>query len=255
MNRFLVTALCGFVFLCTACTSKQVLVSIDSEKILIDKRYDRAVDAEAVAFLAPYKERIDSLMSPVVGHTARTLEAKRPESTLSNLLADILVWGANLYGEKVSFAVYNMGGIRASFPQGAINVGHVVDVAPFENKICFLTLTGAQVEELFGQMARRGGEGVSQGVRLVLESNGRLKSALLHGKKIEPQANYRIATIDYLAQGNDGLRVFKQATQLVAPQDKDSNARNIIIGYFKDKTLKGQQVDAVVEGRIVVDGE
>ena len=42
--------------------------------------------------------------------------------------------------------------------------GDVLDVAPFENKISFLTLSGDKVKELFEQMARRGGEGVSASV-------------------------------------------------------------------------------------------
>ena len=40
--------------------------------------------------------------------------AHRPESDLSNLLADIMVWAARDYNEKVDFGVYNMGGIRAA---------------------------------------------------------------------------------------------------------------------------------------------
>ena len=72
------------------------------------------------AFLLPYKHQVDSLMSPVVGEVSEYMSARKPESTLSNLLADILLWGGKNYQESPDFAVYNMGGIRAAFAQGDV---------------------------------------------------------------------------------------------------------------------------------------
>lgn len=250
MKKYFNLSVAALLMLVSGCTASHHLTSVTVEKILIDNRYDKTADAEAQAFLAPYKLRIDSLMSPVVGHTAQALDASRPESGLSNLLSDILVWGAAKYGEQVSFGVYNMGGIRAGFPKGAVTVGNVIDVAPFENKICFLTLTGEQVLKLFSQMAERGGEGVSAAVKMTITANGELQEVTLHGQPINPTARYRIVTIDYLAQGNDGLRVFKQRFDYVAPDGDESNARNIIMAYFKEKELQGLKVKAEVEGRV-----
>ena len=68
------------------------------------------------------------------------MHADRPESDLSNLLADILVWAAKDYGESPVLGIYNMGGIRADLTKGDVTYGDVLDVAPFENKICFTTL-------------------------------------------------------------------------------------------------------------------
>ena len=48
----------------------------------------------------PYKHTVDSVMGPVVGYSAKYMTAQRPEGTLSNLLADILVWAAKDYGEE-----------------------------------------------------------------------------------------------------------------------------------------------------------
>lgn len=239
--------------LCSACTSRYVLTDIKSEKILIDKRFDATTDNEAIAFLMPYKQRIDSLMSPVLGQAASSLSPGRPESKLSNLLADILIWGAKPYQEKIDFSIYNMGGIRASFAKGDVTIGDVVEVAPFENKICFVTLTGDKVLELFGQIAHRGGEGVSKEVRMIISKDGQLKDVTLNGKEIEPRTSYRIATIDYLVQGNDGLTAFKDGIGLVAPASKESNVRDIIMDYFKECSKSGKQVDARIEGRIIVE--
>ena len=86
-----------------------------------------------------------------------------------------MVWAAKGYNEKVKILVFTiLGGIRAALPKGNVTVGDVNDIAPFENKICFLTLTGDKVLELFRQIAHTGGEGVSKGVRLVLDRGDNL---------------------------------------------------------------------------------
>lgn len=234
------------------CTTHYTLTDVSRTRILIDKRYDARPNAQAVAFLAPYKQKVDSIMGPVVGQVAHDMAAERPESDLSNLLPDILVHMAGRYGEKPDFGVYNMGGIRSAFSKGNVTFGDVLDVAPFENKICFITLTGEKVLELFGQMCHRGGECVSKGVSIVSSADGHLVSASLNGQPIDPKGSYRITTIDYLVQGNDGLVAFKSGTDLVSPQEDENNARFIITDFFREMTRKGIVVDSKVEGRFVV---
>lgn len=251
--RYTILTLCGIAaLLLTGCKSHYTLDNISRERIVIDSRYDTAPDAEAASFLAPYKQKVDSAMGPVLGEVARNMDAFRPESSLSNLLPDILVFMAEDYGEKPDFGVYNIGGIRASFIKGEVTYGDVLAVAPFENKICFITLSGEKVLELFGQIAKRGGEGVSRGVQLVISGDGRLLSASLHGKEIDPAASYRITTIDYVAQGNDQLTAFKDGTDLNSPKGEKNNSRYIIADYFRRMTAQGKVVDAQTEGRIIV---
>ena len=253
MKKIFALAGLSMMMLLTACTTHYQLTDVSRSRILVDRRYDAAPDAQATAFLAPYKQKVDEVMSPVVGRVAHDMAADRPESDLSNLLPDIFVHMAKRYNEQPDFAVYNMGGIRAALSKGDVTYGDVLDVAPFENKICFLTLTGEKVLELFAQIAKRGGEGVSKGVQLVITKDGQLVSARLHGKEIDPQANYRVTTIDYLAQGNDGLVAFKSGTNLNSPKDDQNNARYVIRDYFKEMLQNGQVVDSKVEGRIVVE--
>jgi 2',3'-cyclic-nucleotide 2'-phosphodiesterase (5'-nucleotidase family) len=223
-------------------------------RILIDQRWDATPDAKAVAWLAPYKSKVDSIMSPVMGRVAHDMAAERPESDLSNLLADIMVWAAKDYGETVDFGVYNMGGIRAALNKGDVTWGDVLAIAPFENKICFLTLSGKDVLELFHNMACTGGEAVSKEVRLEIETygnnQGKVLSATVGGKPVDPKASYRIVTIDYLAQGNDKMTAFKAKTNYNAPSDESNNSRYIIMNYFKRHMEEGITIDSKVEGRI-----
>ena len=237
----------------TSCRSHYVMSGIERSRILVDSRYDALNDAQADAFMAPYKHVVDSMMSPVVGEVAKYMAAHRPESELSNLLADILMWAAESYDEKPVFGVYNMGGIRSGFAKGKVTYGDVLDVAPFENKIAFLTLSGEKVLELFQQMALSGGEAVSHGVQLVITKDHRLKSAKINGEDVDPNASYRIVSIDYVIQGNDRMEAFKAKTNVNSPQEERNNLRYIIMDYFREQMQQGQVVDREIEGRIIVE--
>ena len=231
------------------------LTSVERSRIIIDSRYDQNPDEKAAAFLAPFKKVNDSIMAPVVGQVAHNMHATRPESDLSNLVSDILMWASRDYNEQPDLAVYNMGGIRADLTKGDVTYEDVLSVAPFENRICFVTLTGEQLMQLFRQIAHRGGEGVSKGVELVITSaniGGELVSARLHGKEIDPQTNYRVCTINYLLDGNDGMDALSKGSDKVAPQEASNNTRFLILNYFQDMLKQGVVVDAQVEGRIKV---
>lgn len=235
------------------CSPHYHIVGVERTRLLVDSRYDGHIPEQADDFISPYKGRVDSIMSPVVGRAARYMAAFEPESPLSNLLPDILMWVGKSYDEKPDFAVYNIGGMRAAFAEGDVTVGDVLDVAPFENKICFVTLTGGKVMELFAQIAANGGEGVSREVRMRITKDGRLLGASVGGKDIDPMAEYRIATIDFVAQGNDNMVAFKSGTDVNSPREERNNVRYVIMDYFREKAAQGLAVDSKVEGRIVME--
>lgn len=103
--------------------------------------------------------------------------------------------------------------------------------------------------QLFENIAARGGEGVS-GVNLVISADGKLVSAMINGKKVENEQDYTVATIDYLAEGNDGMTALIQAKQRICPEQ--SILRDLFIRYVEKKQAKGQKVSSRMEGRIVI---
>ena len=248
----ILVALVATLWLTSACKSHYQVVSVERTRLVVDSRYDKQPDEQVLAFMKPYKQQVDSIMGPVVGRSARYMTAKRPESLLSNLLSDIMVWGGKFYNETPDFGMYNVGGIRADLPKGDITVGDIVDIAPFENKIAFGTLKGSEVLELFEQIASTGGEGVSSSVRMVITKDNKLVSATLHGKPIDPNRDYRMTTIDYLLGGTDKMEALKKCRNIVAPKEESNNTRYIIIDYFKEMAKQGKEVDAQIEGRIKV---
>ena len=252
-TTFRIFALGTVAAMAVGCTTHYQIASVERSRILVNNRFDNEPNQQGTAFLAPFKVQVDEVMCPVMGVAARDMDKVRPESGIANLLADVLVWASKDYNEKPDFGVYNFGGIRAALSKGVVTYGDINDIAPFENKIAFTTLTGEKVLELFGQIAKRGGECVSHGVELVITKDGKLVSACLNGEEIDPQREYRVVTLDYVVQGNDGMSAFKDGTNTVSPQEEKDNSRFLIMNYFKAFHAEGKEVDAKVEGRIRVE--
>ncbi len=252
LKRQIVYGVFATLMLASCAPKHYQLTGVERTRIIVDSRYDQNPDEAAAQFLAPYKKVNDSIMAPIMGKVAHNMHPDRPESDLSNLLSDILVWASKDYNEQPVLGIYNMGGIRADLIKGNVTYEDVLSVAPFENKIAFTTLSGESLLKLFRQIAHRGGEGVSKGVELVITKDGQLVSARLHGQEIDPKADYRVVTIHYVLQGNDGMTAFTEGKDDVSPEDASNNSRYLIMNYFKDKYARGEVVDAQVEGRIKI---
>lgn len=97
-------------WLLASCSSGYSLAGVEGGRVAITDVYDRKPDAEALNILKPYQQKVDSIMSPIIGHSAKNLTAYRPESPLSNLMADVLRQAAvRAIGKPADVAVMNMG--------------------------------------------------------------------------------------------------------------------------------------------------
>lgn len=251
-NLHKILAFLMLVALLSACATRYHVTGITRTRCLIDATYDQPVPQQVADFMQPYKQQVDQLFSPVIGETPKDLIVDRPESPLGNLLADIMMWAAKDYGEQPDFGVYNKGGIRASIAKGDITIGDVVDVAPFENRICFVTLSGEKVLELMGQIVYRGGEPVSREVKIFATKDNQLRNVTINGKEVDPKASYRVVTVDYVAHGNDRMAAFKDGTQKREFTGEEDLTRSIIIKYCKEMTRQGKVIDSEVEGRYII---
>ena len=88
---------------------------------------------------------------------------------------------------------------------------------------------------------------------MVITKDGKLKSVTLNGEPVDPEKSYRIATLDYLAEGNDQMVAFKSGTDVFAPKQKENNVRYIIMNYFREMKAQGKVVVSKIEGRCSVD--
>ncbi len=252
-HKYFVSACIGVgMLLLSSCRTGYSVASVEGGRLEITAALDEHPDAAALAVLAPYQRTVDSIMKPVIGQSARFMDRYRPESELSNLVADILRTSTSDYiGREAEVAVTNIGGLRTSLPKGDITFGNIYEITPFENSLCIVQMKGALLKQLFSNIASRRGEGLS-GARLVISKDGKLLSASVGGKPIKDEQVYTVATLDYLAEGNDYMTAFievPEADKVVYPE---ATIRQLFLNYVNGQTRAGKKIDAKVEGRIVI---
>lgn len=216
------------------------------ERVEVTSQLDAEPSAEAAALVAPYKASVDSMMAPVLGLSRVSMGAKRPESLLSNWAADVMVEGGTATGlEPADMGLINVGGLRNNMPEGIVRRGDIILISPFENHVVVLEMKGSDLLELMENIAAVKGEGVSSSVRMEISAEGQLLSCTIGGKEIDPHRIYTVATIDYLAEGNDKMYALKKA---VKRHETGILAREVMMEYV----LKHRVIDSKMEGRIVV---
>ena len=102
--------------------------------------------------------------------------------------------------------------------------------------------------EAFESYAKMGGAGISSTVHLEVKGE-KLVSATVKGKPVDQNKTYTIITLDYLADGNDGMEAFAKATEVVEP---GITLRDMMMNYVKEQTAAGKTVSSVLDGRITI---
>ncbi len=192
---------------------------VSAKLIPVNKRLDDRIDPEFTKLIEPYTIKVDSVRNIVVGNSPYDWERESPE--LLNLMSDFVrERGAEMSGKSVDLSIMNKGGIRNSLNAGAITKGEIIDIAPFNNKIVVLEISGKDLLENLAIMAAQEGNGVSSNVKVLYDpSTKQLNSATINGTPILPDKKYRLATIDYLAAGNDYMTPLSRAVTLAKSKE------------------------------------
>lgn len=231
--------------------SKYVVTDVKGSMISIDSTFDVRPDKRALAIVRPYKSKITKLMTTQIGVSSQTMEDidGYKEGLLSNLVADVLrKKGTEVSGKSCDMGLINKGGIRSILPKGKIMVSNIYEILPFENTLCVLTLNGTQLKSLMEDIARTRGQGVS-GVKMVISKDGKLIDATVNNKPIDPNKSYLLATINYLAEGNDGLKTLARKDVQRVNYD-NLTLRDIFMKYVKAQTALGKKISSSIDGRV-----
>lgn len=219
----------------------KVVIDFDRDTIIsslipVDSRLDGMVDKVFVESLSRYKHPVDSLSNIVLGKATGDFNRK-PE--LMNWMADFVFDDARrLTDKKIDMSIVNSGGIRSPFLKGNITKGNIMQSFPFDNYEVILEISGADLKATLDSIAAGGGNGVSRNVRAVIDPQARkCESVTINGTQIDPDRLYYVATINYLAGGNDGMEPLKRG-RIVASSDKylyDDMIRAFEKGHLKNK--------------------
>lgn len=160
-------------------------------------------DFETLQLIEPDLERVREMKNTPLGVRALTplTRSYNDESALGNMTADIMRTAI----EGADIGVTNGGGLRADLPDGPIYYGHVFEVLPFDNRLAKVRASGAVVRRMVEEgHAGKGGALTWSGLRFTAEGCNVLDIEV-GGRPLDPNAEYRIITSDYLANGGSGF--------------------------------------------------
>lgn len=250
LRSFSYSLLITCFLLVVSCKTNFVPTSSGTQNISVSNNEQKA-DSQLIQMYLPYKIIIEKDMNRVISISEKEMVKKRPESYLTNFLADLLLEEAKIEAEssrleiEPTISYYNYGGIRTFLPQGEITVGKIFELMPFENEMVFIQLTGNQIQEFLNLIAKKGGDSLG-GVRFVI-SNEKAKEITVNGTELNLNKKYWLITNDYIAEGGDGLAVFTQRLAMIKSGKK---IRDVIINHLEKKQKNGEMLTAKLDGRI-----
>lgn len=215
---------------------------------MVDSTWDGQLNPEMLALVDSYKQALETQMNIEIGIAKQTLAKGRPQSLLTNLTADVMRQKAiELWGEA-DFAVVNNGGLRSTLNEGVITIEDIYEIYSFDNALVLLDLPGKAVIDFFDQIAKENGQGLSDNLEVIVQGT-EVVSLKIGGHEVIPDNIYKVATLDFLAEGNDGMIAFKEA---VERKDSNETLRDIMIEYVKKQTIDNNEIDATLDNRIII---
>lgn len=218
-----------------------------------------SLDKNMMAYLAPFKESVDKANNIVIAKSRYELPKERLGG-LANLTADIgyaigkeFVDSLRNIGidiPEIDMSLMNVGGIRHHMAQGNITEGQILATYPFSNRIVIIGLKGSDFVDAMKVSALKGGEAVSSNVRVVTDNSGNLIRVVINDKEIDPEKEYVLVTIDYVAQGNDDLVSIANHRKI---WEADEEVSASILRWIRNQNSLGLEIAPDCTPRFVID--
>ncbi len=211
------------------------------------------IDSTLLMFIKPFSDSISGVMTDVIGTNPKTLIPRKPESELTNFVAD-LVWEAgksflkehNISGSEI-LCVVNIKGFRAPLPEGKITTRNIFELMPFENRLVAVKMNSENLLKLFDHIAQSEGDGLA-GASFTIKKN-KAFDIFVNGDSINEKKQYWVITSDYLADGGDNYTIFRSSDTHLVSNDK---IRELIIAHIKELTRQNKKVEPDTTVRISV---
>ncbi len=240
----------------TLVTATKLVVDRSTGNVLRDRSKARnhevteadGVDEVVQAIVDKWLDKAAPLANRVVGSVTEDITGdsngdRGAETPMGRLVADSMLWGTQAEADGgAQIAFMNTSGVRDSFlyaelsggeQPGEVTYGEAGAVAPFGNLLVTLDLTGADIEAVLNQqfkgldqtrpvLALNPSEGFTYtwdpGAHEVVEG-----SMELDGDPIVADQTYRVATLNFLADGGDGFTAFQEGDNLLGgPADLEN---------------------------------
>ncbi len=236
-----------FIILLSSCKSIQHISHTDVTYQTMKSDSMLIPDVTVTNMITPYKVQLDTVMHEVIGNVVNDLYKQRPESSLGNWVADVMLDAVKKEGYSADIAVVNYGGLRVpSISSGPLTRGEVYELSPFDNMIMIVDIPGKILDTLFQRMASTGGWPVSRGVKMEM-SNKVVTSCLVLNQPVDTNRIYKVATLDYVANGGDDMKCLIPLTRV----QTGKILRDMLIEDALRLKAENKGITSFVEGRII----
>ncbi|MCC7348639.1 MAG: bifunctional metallophosphatase/5'-nucleotidase [Variibacter sp.] len=218
---------------------------------------DVAPDPEVAAQVARYEADFAREMDVVIGTTAVELDSRNAtvrtrEAAIGNLFAD-----AMRLSTRSDAALINGGGIRAGkvYPAGAaITRRDIMAELPFNNRVVVVQLSGADLwralENGLTQLPLASGRfpqvsGLQVDYAPARAPGARVTAMQVDGAPLDPARLYRVAILDFLANGGDDYTMLRDAQRITPDNDAPLLATEVMSHIERLGAVR-----TVVEGRL-----
>ena len=155
------------------------------------------VDSNIYYTILPYKSELDAQMNAVLCHSKQEMKKTKPESLLGNWTSEVcLEMAQDMYKDNIDLSFFNNGGLRSPLPKGNITKRDLFKLMPFENELVVLELNKTEMLDLKAYFNFTNGQPVA------FADDFTLNDSL-----------FLVLTTDYLANGGDKMKFFKDKTQ------------------------------------------
>lgn len=219
------------------------------QRVRMDSAYESDTVYDVDSIVAAHQEQIAPLMEVVIYSTGE-IEERRPESALSNLAADMLLYAVSdrLNNGYPSMSLTNFGGIRSNFPKGAVRVYDIYSTFPFDNTVVVAVMEGEDIRRILERFASGKFEALG-GVEIVVR-DGELEKCLIGGRPLEDDALYNLVTIDFLLDGGDRFDIGDDAVSI----DRTGIVlRDAAVRYLRDLSESGIVLENKGDGRVIIE--
>lgn len=193
-------------------TKKLVSAGGENNKLWLEEYPE---DEEILALTKKHLESVGRLLNVDIG---------RSEATLDRYLwkeSPVAMWVADCTRKwtKTQIAVQNATGVRTSLAKGPVQLRHLHEIMPFDNRLVTLYMSGESLMKLLEQGAADApGYLQVSGLRYALRSKGpkgsRIVWAEVAGRRVHSAGVYSVTAPDFLVEGGDGYKAFAEGRDL-----------------------------------------
>ncbi|MDG1792241.1 MAG: 5'-nucleotidase [Flavobacteriaceae bacterium] len=209
------------------------------------KVLDSIDDIDIELIIKPYRDKIKTL-EKTIGFSKESYSIRdgKLESTLGNLIADILYEESNpefykITSNNIDFALFNYGGVRGTLNKGEITQHDLFTIMPWKNLATVVKIKGEKVIDLVDYFNKENLAHPS--TRLEIEFiNKKIKKILINKRKFDKNKSYYVLTSNFLQEGGDKMTFFKDPLELY---NLNLNLRDLLIKSIENKKTIESKLD------------